>query len=43
LSAHYRQPLDWSPDTAIQARAAMDRLYNALRRVQALPVGMFPH
>jgi cysteinyl-tRNA synthetase len=38
LSAHYRQPLDWSPDTAIQARAALDRLYNALRRVQALPV-----
>jgi len=31
LAAHYRQPLDWSPDTVDQARAAVDRLYQALR------------
>ncbi|MDZ7829961.1 MAG: cysteine--tRNA ligase [Halofilum sp. (in: g-proteobacteria)] len=31
LSAHYRQPLDWSPETAAQARAAVDRFYQALR------------
>jgi cysteinyl-tRNA synthetase len=33
LSAQYRQPLDWSEDTLKQARASMDRLYNALRQV----------
>jgi len=31
LSAHYRQPLDWSPEGVDQARAALDRLYQALR------------
>ena len=31
LSAHYRQPLDWTPETAPAARAALDRLYGALR------------
>lgn len=31
LSAHYRQPLDWTPDTPRAARAALDRLYGALR------------
>ncbi|NRB02051.1 MAG: cysteine--tRNA ligase [Rhodobacteraceae bacterium] len=31
LSAHYRQPLDWTPETAKAARAALDRLYGALR------------
>lgn len=31
LSAQYRQPLDWSPETVEQARAALDRLYQALR------------
>jgi len=31
LSAQYRQPLDWSAETLKQARASMDRLYNALR------------
>jgi cysteinyl-tRNA synthetase len=31
LSAQYRAPLDWTPDTLIQARAALDRLYGALR------------
>ncbi|SEB01472.1 cysteine--tRNA ligase [Rubrimonas cliftonensis] len=31
LAAHYRQPLDWTPDTPRAARAALDRLYGALR------------
>ena len=31
LSAQYRQPLDWTPQTLKAARAALDRLYGALR------------
>ncbi|MEM1048680.1 MAG: cysteine--tRNA ligase [Pseudomonadota bacterium] len=31
LTAHYRQPLDWTSETPIAARAALDRLYGALR------------
>lgn len=34
LSAHYRQPLDWTPETPRAARAALDRLYGALRDQQ---------
>jgi cysteinyl-tRNA synthetase len=30
LSAHYRQPLDWSEDALTQAVATLDRLYRAL-------------
>ncbi len=38
LSAHYRQPLDWTPDTSRAAKAALDRLYGALRdQPQATP------
>jgi cysteinyl-tRNA synthetase len=33
LSAHYRQPLDWSADVLVEARRKLDRLYNALRNV----------
>lgn len=33
LSAHYRQPLDWSDEVLSEARRKLDRLYNALRRV----------
>ena len=31
LSAHYRQPLDWSEQTLTAARHMLDRLYGALR------------
>ncbi len=31
LSAHYRQPLDWSEQALIQARKTLDRLYVTLR------------
>ena len=33
LSAHYRQPLDFSEDALVQAKAALDRIYGALRQV----------
>ncbi|HNP35161.1 MAG TPA: cysteine--tRNA ligase [Woeseiaceae bacterium] len=33
LSAHYRQPLDWSDKTLESARRMLDRLYGALRGV----------
>lgn len=31
LSAHYRQPLDWSADGLRQARRSLDRLYGTVR------------
>jgi cysteinyl-tRNA synthetase len=34
LSAHYRQPLDWSDDTTGQAKRTLDRLYGALDQVR---------
>ena len=33
LSAHYRQPLDWSEETIEQARKMLDRLYGAVRGI----------
>jgi cysteinyl-tRNA synthetase len=34
LSAHYRQPLDWTESLLAQSKATLDRLYNALRRMK---------
>ena len=34
LSAHYRQPLDWSPATIASARRQLDRLYGAIRGIE---------
>ena len=34
LSAHYRQPLDWSDETTDSARKMLDRLYGALRGIE---------
>ncbi len=34
LSAHYRQPLDWTEALLAQSKATLDRLYNALRRMK---------
>ncbi|MDO9487144.1 MAG: hypothetical protein Q7J32_02135, partial [Sphingomonadaceae bacterium] len=31
LSAHYRQPLDWTPSLIEQSKATLDRWYDALR------------
>ncbi|MDH4107554.1 MAG: cysteine--tRNA ligase [Gammaproteobacteria bacterium] len=33
LSAHYRQPLDWSEETIDSARRMLDRFYGALRGI----------
>ena len=33
MSAHYRQPLDWTEALLNQSKATLDRLYNALRRM----------
>jgi len=34
LSAHYRSPLDWTPDLLEQSRKNLDRLYGTLRDAQ---------
>lgn len=34
LSAHYRQPLDWSDETIAASRRMLDRLYGALRGIE---------
>ena len=34
LSAHYRQPLDWSAETLQSARKMLDRLYGAVRGIK---------
>jgi cysteinyl-tRNA synthetase len=34
LSAHYRQPLDWSDETLESARRMLDRLYGAIRGIE---------
>jgi len=36
LSAHYRQPLDWSDDTLTQTKATLDRFYRALDEVSGI-------
>ncbi|MSO97507.1 MAG: cysteine--tRNA ligase [Rhodospirillaceae bacterium] len=36
LSAHYRQPLDWSDDLITQAKRTLDRLYLALDQIKGL-------
>ena len=37
LSAHYRQPLDWSAETIESARRMLDRLYGAVRGIEVSP------
>ena len=34
LSAHYKQPLDWSEETLQSARRMLDRLYGAVRGIE---------
>jgi cysteinyl-tRNA synthetase len=34
LSAHYKQPLDWSDETLLGARRMLDRLYGAVRGIE---------
>ena len=42
LSAHYRQPLDWSADGLAQAKRGLDRLYGILRDLGDAPDGACP-
>ncbi|WP_225768646.1 cysteine--tRNA ligase [Inquilinus sp. Marseille-Q2685] len=42
LSGHYRQPFDFTKEGVRQARAALDRLYGALRAVEAVQAGEPP-
>jgi len=37
LSAHYRQPLDWTQSLLDQSKKNLDRLYGALHRAAAVP------
>jgi cysteinyl-tRNA synthetase len=38
LSAHYRAPLDWTPELISQTRARLDGLYGTLRKFADVPV-----
>lgn len=38
LSAHYRQPLEWSDGLVEQAKKTLDRLYGTLRQITAIDV-----
>jgi len=42
LSAHYRQPLDFTHDGLVQAKATLDRWYGGLRGKEVKPVGTVP-
>jgi len=42
LSAHYRQPLDFTHDGLVQAKATLDRWYGALRGKDAAPSDAVP-
>jgi cysteinyl-tRNA synthetase len=42
LSAHYRQPLDFTHEGLVQAKATLDRWYGALRGKDARPSGSVP-
>jgi cysteinyl-tRNA synthetase len=43
LSAHYRQPLDFTHEGLVQAKATLDRWYGALRGRDAAPAASVPH
>ncbi|MBL8642617.1 MAG: cysteine--tRNA ligase [Rhodospirillaceae bacterium] len=42
LSAHYRQPLDWSDDLVTQAKRTLDRLYLALDQTKHIQAAQVP-
>jgi cysteinyl-tRNA synthetase len=42
LSAHYRQPLDFTHEGLVQAKATLDRWYGALRGKEAKPADAVP-
>ncbi len=42
LSAHYRQPLDWSEKSIIQSQKTLDRIYQALREFENVETEIMP-
>jgi cysteinyl-tRNA synthetase len=42
LSAHYRQPLDWTEDAIKQSKKTLDRLYQYLREIADVPLDTNP-
>jgi len=42
LSAHYRQPLDFTKEKVVQARQTLDRWYGVLRAAGDVPTGDIP-
>lgn len=38
LSGHYRQPLDWTEDGLMQSKRTLDRFYNILHELKAVPL-----
>ncbi len=38
LSAHYRQSVDWTPESVTQAEKTLDRIYRTLADVSEVPV-----
>ncbi|MEL6368067.1 MAG: cysteine--tRNA ligase, partial [Pseudomonadota bacterium] len=42
LSAHYRQPLDWTDNTLTEATRKLDRMYTALQRADAAAGKLIP-
>ena len=43
LTAHYRQPLDWSSDGLAQAKRGLDRMYATLQDMADVPTAMLPN
>ena len=39
LSAHYRQPIDWSEETVAQAQSALDRMYRCRHELRDIDSG----
>ncbi|MEL7043179.1 MAG: cysteine--tRNA ligase [Pseudomonadota bacterium] len=42
LTAHYRQPLDWSADGLAQAKRGLDRIYATLQDMADVPAARLP-
>ena len=38
LSAHYRQPLNWTVDSINQNRAMLDRLYRVIKELKKIEI-----
>ena len=43
LSAHYRQPLNWSSHSLSLAKRNLDRIYESLRLLEDVKINTHPH